>query len=1020
MGLHVGIDVGAAGARMAVRGSRKDTSLQQSLLVTPSPFLASHEDASPRPSCWTLLSEVAEPRVSPADAARRLFDSLQSRIAPDEISATAVVGSGAALLAPHVAGQRVNACRALTHAMARLHPSVRTVIEIGAESARFLRLEPNASDGKLCIQDHAQSGDCAAGTGSFLDTQATRLGIPVERMAAATKEAPSAARIAGRCSVFAESDMIHAQQRGHTPAEVLRGLCDAIARNIVNGLLKGHDVVAPVALIGGVALNEGVVRALRDRLRMTEEQCFVPRHPTSLGAVGAALLSGDPMATSTRARPPRSRSRVTAASPTRTARLCRDAVRIVTNGDAMKPNPEVLSRGYLGVDVGSISTNVVVLDESGDVWHESYLRTAGKPIDAVKQGLRELAARSGSALDVLGVGTTGSGRELIGEIVGADVVCDEITAHKIGAVSVSRALDGPLVDTIFEIGGQDSKFIALEDGIVVDFTMNEACAAGTGSFLEEQAEKLGICIEREFADLAFASTSPCGLGERCTVFMEREVVHRRQQGAAPQDLAAGLAYAVALNYLNRVVRGRRVGEAIFFQGGTAYNQAVAAAFASLTGKRITVPPHCGVLGAIGAALKAREELRRRPRATRFRGYDLDAVPMTCRSFVCKGCTNRCDVRQYTVEGQRTYWGDRCSERYRKPALTDRRPVIPDLMAHREDTIARFTGSVVSDAGDTGPQGERPVGMLRCSSVMDRPVFWHTYVRALGLSPVFSPPTDTPTATRGAALALAAPCHPIQVAHGQAAALLDEGVEALLVPNVRDEAMREDDGLPSHLCPWNQVLPFVLRSCPGLEHARERILAPTVHFRLGRRHVQEALAGLAAKIGIARRVSDRAVRAAYEREQAFRRETLAAGADALEALRDTGEPGLLLLGRTYNLYDRMVNCDIPRKLRSRYGANVLPLDYLVPAGTAVSHLHPNMYWASGRRILAAAEHARAVPNFHVIYITNFKCGPDSYLKSIVRDVLAAPLLHLQFDGHAGDAGYLTRCEAFLESKGVLRC
>ena len=230
----------------------------------------------------------------------------------------------------------------------------------------------------------------------------------------------------------------------------------------------------------------------------------------------------------------------------------------------------------------------------------------------------------GSRLTIAGVGTTGSGRELVAEFVGADVVHDEITAHKTGAVHVSAGQGGPLVDTIFEIGGQDSKFISLENGVVVDFTMNEACAAGTGSFLEEQADKLGIDIKDEFARLALSSRAPTKLGERCTVFMERDVTGWLHKGEPIPDLVAGLAYSIALNYLNRVVRGRRIGDVIYFQGGTAYNDAVAAAFAAILGKPITVPPFNGVMGAIGMALIARDWHRSTRSQTRFRGYDLDA------------------------------------------------------------------------------------------------------------------------------------------------------------------------------------------------------------------------------------------------------------------------------------------------------------------------------------------------------------------------------------------------------------
>ena len=306
--------------------------------------------------------------------------------------------------------------------------------------------------------------------------------------------------------------------------------------------------------------------------------------------------------------------------------------------------------------------------------------------------------------------------------MGADTVNDEITAHKTGSMHVCKQMGMDPVDTIFEIGGQDSKFIRIDKGVVVDFTMNEACAAGTGSFLEEQAEKLGISIKEEFAQLALASASPARLGERCTVFMERDVTGLMHKGAEVGDLAAGLAYSVALNYLNRVVRGRKIGKVIFFQGGTAYNDAVAAAFSQILGKQIIVPPHNGVIGAIGMALIARDRMKDAGHPSRFRGYDLDRVNFTTREFVCQACSNFCDMKEFNIEGQRTYWGDKCSDKFRKRARTDRQPVIEDLIEWREKLLEEV---LLPTRG-----GSRTVGIPRTMFYYDRFPFWCAYFQEL--------------------------------------------------------------------------------------------------------------------------------------------------------------------------------------------------------------------------------------------------------------------------------------------------
>ncbi len=1007
MAINIGLDIGAISLKLAALGGPEDRVTLGSL---------AGDGASFRLLGWNGLPFVISPyrRIagSPIEAAFNLLQEFYEKIPERQIEGIRVTGSGSRTIARVLGIYFENEFKAIARMFSAFYPQVRTIFEIGGESSKYIRLEPQSETGECGIVDYDRSGECAAGTGSFLDQQALRMDYAVEKVGAVVATAGCAARIAGRCSVFAKSDMIHAQQKGYTPAEILRGLCDAVARNYKASIVKGRAVVPPVALIGAVSQNSGVVRALREAFRLAADELFVPDLYAWCGAIGAAMLE----AAEQRKRSFRDIHRLNQheaeARPRDTVPLSMD--KVVLLRDRVLPYAAPPGEGpiaaFLGIDVGSVSTNVVALDEFGRVIHDVYLRTAGRPVEAVRQGLRELEQRWGRRLDVRGVGTTGSGRELIAELVGADVVNDEITAHKTGAMHISTTLGTEMVDTIFEIGGQDSKFIAVENGVVVDFAMNEACAAGTGSFLEEQAEKLGISIKGEFARLALAAPAPARLGERCTVFMERDVTSWLHKGETVPNLLAGLAYSIALNYLNRVVRGRRIGNVIYFQGGTAYNDAVAAAFAGLLGKKIIVPPYNGVMGAIGMALIARQWWLATGGPTRFRGYDLSRLKMTTRDFVCKACSNYCDIKEFIIEGQKSYWGDKCSDRFRKPSATGRKPVIEDLFEFRETLVAALTAERVSG----GPR----IGLPRAMSTFERHPFWHRYFTELGCEVVLSPPTDPSIAARGVELALAQPCYPVQIAHGHVAALAEAGVDYILAPNMLD-AESEDDRI-AHFCPWNQTLPFVLRSAPGLEAHAHKFLIPTLHFQLGREHVKKSLAETVRRLGVSRRTSDRAADAAYAVQRQFQERLLEAGRRALAELERWGEPGLILVGRAYNIYDRNVNCDVPRKLRHRYGANVIPIDFLVTGREPVSDLHPNMYWISGRKILAAARLAASRPNLHLIYISNFNCGPDSYIKHFTREAGGSPYLVLQFDGHGNDAGYMTRCEAYLDSKGILRC
>jgi predicted CoA-substrate-specific enzyme activase len=1069
MSINIGLDIGAVSFKLAAIGSTADELLFRNLSEKSTTFYAATFPAgSPFAGRPLIVSTYRRIQGSPIQSTFDLLQELYEHLPEENVEGIRVTGSGSQLIAKILGIYFENEFRAIAKGVRTFNPEVRTIFEIGGESSKYLRLDPEAVGKHLGIVDYQTSGECAAGTGSFIDQQATRLLYSVEEVGAAACGASCAARIAGRCSVFAKTDMIHAQQKGYSTEQILRGLCDAVARNFKSSIVRGRAVVAPVAFIGGVALNAGISNALREAFKLGENGLVVPSLYAWLGAAGAAMLEAEEWRKRSFKRIHQLRQHeaakksfaCTEALSMKNVLLLRDRVEpagisnfkfqipneieawpmsgdppqaeignlkseispkneaYLTSGE--QPQAEIANlksrisdkiEAYLGIDIGSVSTNLVVTDAAGNLLKEIYLPTQGRPIEVVDRGLKEIEAELGTWLDIRGVGTTGSGRELIGELVGADTVNDEITAHKTGAMHVCEQMGMEPADTIFEIGGQDSKFIRIEKGVVVDFTMNEACAAGTGSFLEEQAEKLGISIKEEFARLALASANPARLGERCTVFMERDVTGLLLKGAEVGDLAAGLAYSVALNYLNRVVRGRKIGNAIFFQGGTAYNDAVAAAFSQILGKRIIVPPHNGVIGAIGMALIARDRMKDAGRRSRFRGYDLYRVQFKARDFVCRACSNYCDMKEFTIEGERTYWGDQCSDKFRKRARSDRKPVIDDLLEYRDKLLEE----VLLPA-----KGSRPtVGIPRTMFYYDRFPFWCAYLQELEFEVVPSASTDRKISTRGEELAVAQPCFPVQVAHGHVLDLLDKGVDYLLLPNTVN-AEAPPGGVESHLCPWNQTLPFVVRAVPQVERARTKLLMPTVHFRFGRKHVEKELASLARTLGFSRKQSDRAVTAGYAAQGAFTDAVLEAGAQALNQLQASGEPALLLVGRPYNLYDRSVNCDILRKLRALYGVNVLPMDFLRLDSEDITDVNSNMYWNSGRRILAAARWARRHRNLHLVYISNFKCGPDSYIKSFLDDAAGKPSLVLQFDGHSNDAGFITRCEAYLDSKGFLRC
>lgn len=309
---------------------------------------------------------------------------------------------------------------------------------------------------------------------------------------------------------------------------------------------------------------------------------------------------------------------------------------------------------YLGIDVGSVSTNVVIVNKQAVVQDTLYLRTQGRPIEAVQSGLRQMYERN-PVIEVCGVGTTGSARVLTGVVVGADSVKNEITAHAVAAMQLM-----PAVQTVLEMGGQDSKIIIIRNGVVTDFAMNTVCAAGTGSFLDQQAARLDIPIE-QFGDIALQSEAPVRIAGRCAVFAESDMIHKQQTGHSTADILHGLCQALVRNYLNNVGKGKPISSPVLFQGGVAANKGMCRAFEEELQTKVVVPPHFNVMGAVGAALLAKETVGDN-RATAFRGFGVADFNYQPQSFACPGCANRCEIVEISLADKVIgRWGDRCGK-----------------------------------------------------------------------------------------------------------------------------------------------------------------------------------------------------------------------------------------------------------------------------------------------------------------------------------------------------------------------
>ena len=315
-----------------------------------------------------------------------------------------------------------------------------------------------------------------------------------------------------------------------------------------------------------------------------------------------------------------------------------------------------MKRAFLGIDVGSVSTNLIVIDEQDEILASLYLRTQGQPIRVVQEGMQEISSLVPDDIEIVAAGTTGSARYLAGVMVGADIIKNEITAH---AIATSRFVPG--VQTILEIGGQDSKIIILRDDIVTDFAMNTVCAAGTGSFLDQQSARLCIPIE-DFGGLALKAKHPVRIAGRCTVFAESDMIHKQQLGHSTEDIIAGLCEALVRNYLNNVGKGKEILPPVAFQGGVAANAGIKQAFEQSLGHEVIVPKHFAVMGAFGVAILAREKVEQNKEETKFKGFEVTDFSYQTRSFECKSCPNHCEIVQFFQNGEViARWGSRCGK-----------------------------------------------------------------------------------------------------------------------------------------------------------------------------------------------------------------------------------------------------------------------------------------------------------------------------------------------------------------------
>jgi predicted CoA-substrate-specific enzyme activase len=895
---------------------------------------------------------------------------------------------------------------AVEHAFRRTKPSniqCPAVICAGGETFMVYKLNAHGR-----ITNVFTGNKCAAGTGEFFLQQLGRLGTTLDEASRWTMEV-TPYPVSGRCSVFCKSDCTHATNKGISKERVAAGLGQMMANKILE-LLKGIDC-RNVMLTGGTSQNQMMVRCLKKAV----PGLLIPAQAPYFEALGAALWAQ---------RQPDShlpaieklfihQHHQFEKLPPLAQSMSRVEFKTIVR-DTVTPKDVCI----VGLDVGSTTTKAVLLRQPDNALLASvYLRTQGDPIGASRACYQAITSQIedqiGSARPrIIGVGVCGSGRHIAGLHAMTEGVINEITAHATAAVFFD-----PNVDTIFEIGGQDAKYTHISNGVPVDYAMNEACSAGTGSFLEESAwETMGIPMEA-IADKAMAAEAPPNFSDQCAAFIASDIKNAIHTGLARNDIVTGLVYSICMNYNNRVKGNRPVGSKVFMQGGVCYNQAVPLAMAALIDKQIIVPPEPGLMGAFGVALEIQKRIHDGLLAPS--SFCLDELGRRTvesgSAFTCKGgtdqCDRRCNISRVRINGRTYPFGGACNryENLRKGARLKTSGM--NLVRRRQELI--FDKYAPKPLGAQHPAFRGRVGINRSFMVNTYYPLYANYFSALGFDPVVPDKADQ----KGKDQRNAPFCFPAELAHGFFHRLTTQpqALDYLFLPHFKSLPTVNGECF-SQVCPLVQGEPFYLQAAfrdqlRHLENQGAAILNPLIDMNTGLAGTKKPFAAMARQMGTPQTDATQAFASAISKMEDCLAEMQEIGRKALEALEKQPEAiGMVLFARPYSGYAAEAHMGIPDKFASR-GVLVLPLDFL---DFASQQSFPSMYWGMGQRIMMAARKIKPHPQLFGTYITNFSCGPDSFTINYFRNVMGnKPSLTLELDSHSADAGIETRIDAFLD-------
>nr|WP_300308155.1 acyl-CoA dehydratase activase [uncultured Anaerostipes sp.] len=932
---------------------------------------------------------------------------------PDALVRVALTGSGAKLLAEELGVPYIQEVVANSIALKDNYSDVRTAIELGGQDAKMIFFRKDSNTGDLTVADMRMNGSCAGGTGAFIDEIASLLRVPVEEFDDLASRGTCVYDISGRCGVYAKTDIQPLLNQGIAKEDIALSSLHAIAKQTIGGLAQGLDIEKPVAFEGGpMTFQPTLVKVFAERLNLSAEDMILPEHPEIMIAYGTALsipqmFEQEARTLSIRQMCQRIEKELEKkekdehkekpffqSKEEKEAFLKRHA-RTEIPKRTFHPGEELSV--YLGIDSGSTTTKFVLIDENENIVDSFYASNEGEPLLIAKKALLEMNEkyrRMGVKLNIKAAGTTGYGEMLFYHGFGAD-------CHMVETVAHARATSKYVPDATFilDIGGQDMKAIWLDNGIITNIVVNEACSSGCGSFLENFASSLHIPVT-EIADAAFDSENPAALGSRCTVFMNSSIVTEQRNGKGSKDIMAGLCRSIIENVFTKVIRissTDSLGDKIVVQGGTFQNDAVLRALENYIGKEVVRAPYPGIMGAIGAALTAKEHaLETAEESTFITMEELKDFSFTQEAnVICPFCTNHCKraVIRFS-NGKSWVTNNRCERgeiigdakekdvQIQLKKKNQEKNRIPNLYQLREKLLFQNYPTV-----EAAPDQHTVIGIPRVLSFWDMMPFWTTFFKSLGFQVKLSDKSSRKIYENGlSAVTSDTVCFPAKLVHGHIRNLKEKGVDRIFMPSITTMVPENQEKTSESMCAVVKGYPIVIRNSDDPERKWGIPFdAPLFHWQDPKDRDHQLAAFMEETFGITQKQSEEAMKAGDRAQQEFRSQLKEAGAKVLKEVEENGTYAVVLASRPYQ-NDALVNHDLPEMLTS-LGIPVLTADSLPEAEKVdlkKSRLDiVNNYHA---RMLSSAIMAARNEHLEYIQIVSFGCGHDAYLSDEIQRVM----------------------------------